>query len=46
MSQATDASSTERGRGAGKAVFDDLLVVARSSKASPLLYSPPRAAST
>jgi type VI secretion system secreted protein Hcp len=32
------STSTGGGGGAGKAVFDDLLVVARTSKASPLLW--------
>jgi type VI secretion system secreted protein Hcp len=32
------SASTGSGGGAGKAVFDDLLVVARTSKASPLLW--------
>ena len=32
------SASTGGGAGAGKAVFDDLLVVARTSKASPLLW--------
>jgi type VI secretion system secreted protein Hcp len=32
------SASTGGGGGAGKAVFDDLLVVARTSKASPLLW--------
>jgi type VI secretion system secreted protein Hcp len=37
VSQATSGPSGGGG-GAGKAVFDDLLVVARTSKASPLLW--------
>ena len=34
----TGTPSSGGGGGSGKAVFDDLLVVARSSKASPLLW--------
>jgi len=34
----TGTASSGSGAGSGKAVFDDLLVVARASKASPLLW--------